>query len=202
MTGRPACIARSPGASDHLKEVVHRCLGARAKRYQAAYELIVALRHRPKEVKSGRIRSLMGRSISFTGFLRRSRKEAIAAARKAGVLFQASPGPITDVLVRSPERASGRRKGRRAQADGDPAACRQGAPRDDHRGGAVLEAGKALTGETARCANRQAGGRRHRAVVMPDSILGLPPRAAVGWAAVRCAIAATAGGAARLNAGR
>jgi BRCT domain type II-containing protein len=91
---------RTLPCSDHLKEVVHRCLGARAKRYQAADELIAALKHRPKEVKTGRIRSLKGRSISFTGFLRRPRKEAIAAARKAGARFQASPGPRTDVLVR------------------------------------------------------------------------------------------------------
>lgn len=86
--------------SDHLKEVVHRCLGARAKRYQAADELIAALKHRPKEMKPGRIASLKGRSVSFTGFLSRPRKEAIAAARKAGARFQASPGPTTDVLVR------------------------------------------------------------------------------------------------------
>ena len=51
-------------------------------------------------MKTGRIRSLKGRSISLTGFLRRPRKEAIAAARKAGARFQASPGPTTDVLVR------------------------------------------------------------------------------------------------------
>jgi serine/threonine-protein kinase len=91
---------RTLPCSDHLKEVVHRCLGARAKRYQAADELIAALKHRPTEVKQGRIASLKGRRISFTGFLRRPRKEAIAAARKAGARFQASPGPHTDVLVR------------------------------------------------------------------------------------------------------
>ena len=91
---------RTLPCSDHLKEVVHRCLGARAKRYQAADELIAALKHRPREMKPGRIASLKGRSVSFTGFLSRPRKEAIAAARKAGARFQASPGPTTDVLVR------------------------------------------------------------------------------------------------------
>src|SRR6266536_3411484 len=34
--------------SDHLKEVIHRCLGSRGRRYQAAGELIAALRHRPR----------------------------------------------------------------------------------------------------------------------------------------------------------
>ena len=86
--------------SDHLKEVIHRCLGARAKRYQAADELVAALRHKPAELKTGRISSLKGRRISFTGFLSRPRKEAIAAAKRAGATFQATPGPSTDVLVR------------------------------------------------------------------------------------------------------
>lgn len=86
--------------SDHLKEVIHRCLGAREKRYEAAAELIAALRHRPKELAKGRVRSLKGRCVSFTGFLSRPRREAIAAARRAGAVFQASPGPSTDVLVR------------------------------------------------------------------------------------------------------
>jgi BRCT domain type II-containing protein len=85
---------------DHLKEVIYRCLGARAKRYQAARDLITALRHRPRELATGRIRSLRGRRVSFTGFLRRHRREAIAAARRAGAVVQSSPGPSTDVLVR------------------------------------------------------------------------------------------------------
>lgn len=92
-------VRRLP-CSDHLKEVIHRCLGERAKRYQAAGELIAALRHRPKELATGRIRSLAGRRLSFTGFLRRPRREAIAAAKRAGAIVHSSPGPITDVLVR------------------------------------------------------------------------------------------------------
>jgi serine/threonine protein kinase len=81
--------------SDQLKEVIHRCLGARAKRYQSAAELIAALEHRPGELATGRVRSLEGRRISFTGFLGRPRREAIAAAKAAGATFQASPGPAT-----------------------------------------------------------------------------------------------------------
>ena len=86
--------------SDHLKEVVHRCLGERAKRYQAASELIAALRHRPREQAAGRIAALAGHRVAFTGFLSRPRREAIVAAKKAGATVQGSPGPSTDVLVR------------------------------------------------------------------------------------------------------
>jgi len=87
--------------SDHLKEVIHRCLGARGKRYEAADELITALRKRPKEVKLGRVADgLAGKRVSFTGFLSRPRSEAIAAAKKAGAVVQSKPGQLTDILVR------------------------------------------------------------------------------------------------------
>ena len=86
--------------SDHLKEVIHRCLGARGKRYEAAGELITALRTRPKEPTPGKISNLKGKRISFTGFLVRPRSEAMAAARKAGASVQSKPGQSTDVLVR------------------------------------------------------------------------------------------------------
>jgi hypothetical protein len=92
-------VRRLP-CSDHLKEVIHRCLGARAKRYQSAKDLSEALRHRPKELATGHIRRLAGKRVSFTGFLRRPRREAIAAAQRAGAVVQSSPGPSTDVLVR------------------------------------------------------------------------------------------------------
>jgi serine/threonine protein kinase len=86
--------------SDHLKEVIYRCLGARGKRYEAAGELIAALRHRPPKPHLGRIASLKGKRLSFTGFLNRPRKEAVAAAKKAGAIVETKPGPSSDVLVR------------------------------------------------------------------------------------------------------
>ncbi|HTI03671.1 MAG TPA: protein kinase [Gemmatimonadales bacterium] len=92
-------VRRLP-CSDHLKEVIHRCLGARGKRYESAAELIDALQHPPKQLRKGQVKSIAGRRISFTGFLRRPRREAIAAAKKSGAIFQASPGPSTDILVR------------------------------------------------------------------------------------------------------
>jgi hypothetical protein len=86
--------------SDHLKEVIHRCLGVRGKRYEAAGELIEALRKRPSEPRMGRVRSLEGKHLAFTGFLSRPRSEAIAAAKRAGAIVQSKPGNLTDVLVR------------------------------------------------------------------------------------------------------
>jgi len=92
-------VRRLP-CSDHLKEVIYRCLGQRGKRYEAAGELIKALRHRPKQPSLGRVTSLKGKRVSFTGFLTRPRSEAIAAAKKAGAIFQSKPGMASDVLVR------------------------------------------------------------------------------------------------------
>jgi serine/threonine protein kinase len=91
---------RTLPCSDHLKEVIHRCLGVRGKRYEAAGELIAALRQRPKDVQVARLGSLSGKRLSFTGFLTRPRAEAIAAAKKAGAIVQSKPGQLTDVLVR------------------------------------------------------------------------------------------------------
>ncbi|MGH8702583.1 MAG: protein kinase domain-containing protein [Burkholderiales bacterium] len=86
--------------SDHLKEVIHRCLGVRGRRYAAAGELMTALRHPRTAPQFGRVRSLASKRLSFTGFLSRPRREAIAAARRAGAIVQAKPGRSTDVLVR------------------------------------------------------------------------------------------------------
>ncbi len=92
-------VRRLP-CSDDLKEVIYRCLGARGKRYEAASDLIRALRSKPKQPHLGRIESLKGKRISFTGFLSRPRSEAIAGAKKAGAIVVSKPGPMSDVLVR------------------------------------------------------------------------------------------------------
>ncbi|MEP7383515.1 MAG: hypothetical protein ABI910_17655 [Gemmatimonadota bacterium] len=90
---------RALPCSDHLKEVIHRCLGARDKRCEAAGELIKALRHAPKEQAKGTIKTLEGVRLSFTGFLSRPRSAAVAAAKRAGAIVQSAPGKSTDVLV-------------------------------------------------------------------------------------------------------
>lgn len=91
---------RALPCSDHLKEVIHRCLGARGRRYEAASELIAALRHRPQAPRFGRVATVAGKRLSFTGFLERPRKDAIRAARRAGAIVQSRPGKSTDLLVR------------------------------------------------------------------------------------------------------
>ena len=92
-------VRRLP-CSDELKEVIYRCLGARDKRYEAAGELVAALRQRTTQPNLGRLTTVAGKRIAITGFLSRPRSEAIAAAKKAGAIFQSKPGQLTDVLVR------------------------------------------------------------------------------------------------------
>jgi serine/threonine-protein kinase len=87
--------------SDHLKEVIYRCLGVRGKRYESAGELVAALRQRPAAApRQARVTTLAGMRLSFTGFLSRPRSDAIAAARRAGAVVQTKPGPSTHLLVR------------------------------------------------------------------------------------------------------
>jgi hypothetical protein len=86
--------------SDHLKEIVHRCLGERRKRYESADEMIAALRTRPEPLKSGVIRSLKGIHITFTGIFAKTRKQVAQAARRAGAIVHSGPSTRTTVIVR------------------------------------------------------------------------------------------------------
>jgi serine/threonine protein kinase len=100
--------------SDHLKEIIYRCLGERRKRYQTADELIEALRNPPALPRARTLRSLKGVHLAFTGTLSRSRKEAIAAARRAGAVVHGHPSALTTVVVRgrpNPLQAAGRDAG-------------------------------------------------------------------------------------------
>jgi len=85
---------------DHLKEIIHRCIGERRKRYSSATELIEALRHPPASLKSGQVRSLRGVHLAFTGFLTRPRKDAVRAAKRAGVIVHGGPSSRVTVMVR------------------------------------------------------------------------------------------------------
>jgi serine/threonine-protein kinase len=112
---RTAEIRKLP-CSDHLKEIVYRCLGERRKRYQAADELIEALRNPPAQLKTGALRTLKGAHVAFTGILTRKRREAVAAARRAGAKVHGSPSARTNVVVRgrpNPLQAAGREGGRK-----------------------------------------------------------------------------------------
>jgi serine/threonine-protein kinase len=102
---------RDLACSDHLKEIVHRCIGERRKRYESADELIAALRHAPDRLRAGTLRSLKGVHIAFTGILSKKRKDAIRAARRAGAIVHGSPSAVVRVVVRgrpNPLQAAGR----------------------------------------------------------------------------------------------
>jgi serine/threonine-protein kinase len=86
--------------SDHLKEIIYRCIGERRKRYETADELIDALRTRPATLRSGVLRTLKGVHLAFTGILSRTRKEAAHAARRAGAIIHSGPSVRTSVVVR------------------------------------------------------------------------------------------------------
>jgi serine/threonine protein kinase len=86
--------------SDQLKEIVHRCLGERRKRYESADEMIAALRTRPAPLKSGVIRTLKGVHVTFTGIFQKTRKQVARAAKRAGAIVHSGPSTRTTVIVR------------------------------------------------------------------------------------------------------
>ena len=86
--------------SDHLKEIVHRCIGERRKRYESADHLIDALRNPPAALRAGGVRSLRGVHLFFTGILSKTRREAAAAADRAGAIVHSGPSAKTTVVVR------------------------------------------------------------------------------------------------------
>ena len=97
--------------TDNLKEIIYRCIGERRKRYESADELIAALRHRPKALKAGVLKSLAGVHLAFTGILSRRRSEAVKAAKRAGALVHSGASARTTVVVRgrpNPLQAAGR----------------------------------------------------------------------------------------------
>jgi serine/threonine-protein kinase len=105
---------RALSCSDHLKEIIYRCIGERRKRYENAQELIDALRTRPAPLKTGVLKSLKQVHLAFTGILSRTRAEAAKAAKRAGAIVHGSPSSKTTVVVRgrpNPLQAAGREGG-------------------------------------------------------------------------------------------
>src|SRR6266571_5983531 len=102
--------------SDHLKEIVYRCIGERRKRYESADELIDALRNPPALLRPGVLRTLKGVHLAFTGILSKRRRDAVRAARRAGAIVHGAPSARTTVVVRgrpNPLQAAGREGGRK-----------------------------------------------------------------------------------------
>jgi serine/threonine protein kinase len=107
---------RGFGCSDHLKEIVYRCIGERRKRYESADELIEALRTPPAVLRSGARHTLKGVHVAFTGILSQPRKDAVIAAKRAGAIVHGAPSVKTTVVVRgrpNPLQAAGRDGGRK-----------------------------------------------------------------------------------------
>jgi serine/threonine protein kinase len=105
---------RRLSCTDHLKEIVYRCIGERRKRYESADEMIDALTNPPAALKAGVLRSLKGVHLTFTGILTKRRSEAIRAARRAGAIVHSGPSRLTTVIVRgrpNPLQAAGRDAG-------------------------------------------------------------------------------------------
>jgi len=97
--------------TDHLKEIIYRCIGERRKRYEAADELIAALRNPPAPLRRQLVRTLRGVHLAFTGILSRPRRDAVRAARRAGAIVHGMPSARTTVVVRgrpNPQQAAGR----------------------------------------------------------------------------------------------
>ena len=110
---RPSDVRRLT-CSDHLKEIVYRCIGERRKRYESADELIEALTRPAASLQPGAPRTLRSAHIAFTGILTKKRRDAIRAARKAGAIIHGMPSSRTTVVVRgrpNPLQAAGREGG-------------------------------------------------------------------------------------------
>ena len=110
---RTAEIRRLP-CSDHMKEIIHRCIGERRKRYDSADHLIEALRNPPRQLRAGVVRSLRGVHLFFTGILTRTRREAMDQAKRAGAHVHSGPSTKTTVVVRgrpNPQQAAGKDAG-------------------------------------------------------------------------------------------
>jgi serine/threonine protein kinase len=110
---RPADV-RGLACGDDLKEIIYRCIGERRKRYESADELITALRRKPAALATGRVRTLKGVHLAFTGILTKTRAEAAKAATRAGAIVHGSPSAKTSVIVRgapNPLQAAGKAGG-------------------------------------------------------------------------------------------
>jgi serine/threonine-protein kinase len=83
---------------DNLKLAVRRAIGEPAHRYPDAKSFAAALRG-GKPLTFGRVRTLNGRTISFTGPLGIPRAQALRLAKRAGARVIDSPSGALDVLV-------------------------------------------------------------------------------------------------------
>lgn len=87
--------------SADAKAVIQRCIGMRRKRYASAAEMLSALENGEDRMrKEGRVRSLVGKRVVFTGKMRVLRKIAALSLKEAGGIPQSKVGHQTDIIVR------------------------------------------------------------------------------------------------------
>ena len=127
--------------SDHLKEIIYRCIGERRKRYESADELIEALSNPPATLKSGALRTLKGVAPRVHRHLleaaprgRQGREEGRRQSARHALDQDHRRGP------RQAQSAAGGGARCGPQADGDQAAARQGPPHRHHQRAPVLAA--------------------------------------------------------------
>ena len=87
--------------SDHLKEIIHRCIGERRKRYETADHLIEALGNPPPTLKAGALRSLQRRAPVL------HRHPEPTAPGSPGRRHPAA-GCVTDAFTKTPSAGPGR----------------------------------------------------------------------------------------------
>ncbi len=107
---------RNLPCSDHLKEIVYRCIGERRKRYESADDLIRALEQPTPTIATRAVKSLKGARLAFTGILSQPRVQAAKAARAAGATVLAGVSAKVTVIVRgrpNPLQAAGKDGGRK-----------------------------------------------------------------------------------------
>jgi len=83
--------------SDRLKAVLYRALGSPAARFPTAAAMAAALNEAP--ISFGRIRSIEGLGLVFTGKLAIARDDAKRLAKKAGATVHADVSRQVDVVV-------------------------------------------------------------------------------------------------------
>jgi hypothetical protein len=184
---------RTLACSDHLKEIIYRCIGERRKRYESATELIAALTAPPPSLKTGVLRSLNGVHLAFTGILSTRRSEAIAAATRRA---RHAIGEDEGCRPWSPELAAGGRPRRGAEADGDQAAARERAPHYAAQRSTVLAACGTASGNEAQDVARRRAGLQARLALRefqrwPTLPAPPPPARRTPWCSARIRSAST-----------
>ena len=85
--------------SSETKEAIVRCIGRRNKRFENAAEMISYLKSKPRVLREGRITSLRGMNIVFTGTLGITRARATTLAERNGARVQSAVSGNTDLVV-------------------------------------------------------------------------------------------------------